>query len=430
MAVVPSDYFEDDWIRQLRKRKGKPVKKAGGTILVYDTGLALDHALRFVEEGHRTYYFLEWRAERYQRVQDYVSGYGYEGLNKVLDWGMVYGFVRYVMFTDVGFGSLADLMRSSGKYVFGSSALGEQLELDRVYMHMKFEELGIGVPKYKVVKGVSSLMNSVENGREQYIKLNIWRGNLETLKVSSKEELRIALESARFGKFAEEVEFMIVEPLDGVEIGVDVFFNGREFLRPYNFGNEVKGTGNQYNKWVEKSIWDDVLEKLEPWLRRANYRGSISLEGFYDGSKISVIDVACRLPYPGGSAIPRYIKNYCDVVLAVSRGEYLKPEVEGKYSCNLLVVKEDANSWTKVTLTKDVPDVVFPRCSMKVSDSEYWSCPGDKIVAVVMGAGDSYEEAVNKALENVKLIKGNVEPVIAVETYTERFKKLKEWGVW
>lgn len=411
------------------------MKQAGigkTSFLVYDTGLALDHALRLLKSGHDVYYFLEWRAERYQRIQDYIPGWGYEGLQKPLDWGMVYDKVETVMFTDVGFGSLADLMRKNGKAVFGASAKGEELELDRVFMIKTFEKLGIKVPKYKIVQGVSGLMNAIEDGKKQFIKLNIFRGNLETCSVESKEEARIVLESAKFGKYAEQMTFIITEPCEGVEVGCDAFFNGKHFLRPYNFGNEVKGTGAQFNKWVESSIWDDVLEKLEPWLAETGYRGNFSLEGFFDGSEITVIDPTCRWFYPGSSAVARYLTNYDEVVYAVAHGLDVTPKPMKPYTCNFIFTRENADSWEKIVLEKPTEDIVFPRCSLKISETEYWACPGDRIVALALGCGDTYEESVKNCIENAQLVKSklNLEAASSIyeQKYLERLRKV--WNVW
>ena len=393
------------------------LEKQMSSFLVYDTGLALDHALRLGRSG-RCYYFVEYRT-RYPRIEDYITGYGFESIVKVLDWGEVLDLVDTILMVDVGFGALNQMLRKAGKFVFGSSPKGDMLELDRVYMIKTMRELGIKTPNVRIFTGVDSLLDHVVDGKKQFLKLNIFRGNLETCPIHSKKEARVYLEQANFGAVENELQFLLTDPVEGVEIGVDAFFNGKEFVRPYNWGNEIKGTGGQMNKVVDSSIWDDVLNKMEPWLAEAGYRGNISFEGIFDGSDIYVIDVTSRLFFPGSSIYPRFIENYAEVIAGIARGEYVEPRWETPYNCLLTAYRSNADVWTRLVIDDAVSgNVAYPRGAVYV-DGENWIAPGDPIVATIMGGGNSLDEAFRVLYESCKGVSA-VETTIAVEA-VERY---------
>jgi len=387
---------------------GKQSKK---TFLVYDSGLALDHALALASRGNKVYYFVEWRA-RNTKMEEHIVGYGYDKIEKILDYGDVYKKADVVVFTDCSFGAIVDKMRLEGVNVFGANKVGSKLEIDRNFMLDKFSELGIKVPDYQVVIGVDELLKRKMDDKKQVVKVdNIYRGNFETCVVETVDELKIALEEARFGVIKNTIKFILTDFVDGVEIGVDAFFNGKRFLRPYHFGNEVKGTNGTFGKWADNSIWDSVFSKLEAWLADVGYRGSISLEGIWDGREITVLDTTARFPYPCGSVYGICIENYDDVIAAVAKGEDIdiKLKDEARYTVQLCFERENLNEWVLVKQKEKSDKIVYPIGSIIV-DGENWIAPGEKIVTVVVGVGDSYEQAKDDAIkEKDKVIIKNSE---------------------
>jgi len=372
----------------------KLFEKQKHSFLWYDTGLSVDHAINLGKQGHNVYYFVEYRT-RFQKLDEYLPGYGFKEIHKILDYGEALDNVETVVFADVGFGALTDLLRKKGYFVFGASVRGEQLELDRIFMLKEFEKLGISVPKYKIVHGVTNLLKAVEGGKK-FVKLNIFRGNFETMKVDTPSELKVEIEQSGFGLVAEDIDFIVTDEVDGIEIGCDVLFNGKEFLRPIGEGNETKGFGAQFNRCVDSSeVWDGVLDKLQPWLAKVGYRGNISLEGIFNGSDISILDVTARLFYPGSTVYPAYLENYADVIYAVARGEYVKPRFAKKYYSVISVQRADSKKWTKVNFPAEFAwkNVFLPTGAVYIN-GEYWCSPGDKLVATITGCGDTFDESI------------------------------------
>lgn len=87
-----------------------------------------------------------------------------------------------------------------------------------------------------------------EFGYPFFLKVDMLRGNLETSKIENKTALLATINKAGFGPFQKNIRFIVSKPIEGIELGVDAWFNGEEFIRPYHWGNEVKGSDCCFGK--------------------------------------------------------------------------------------------------------------------------------------------------------------------------------------
>jgi len=400
----------------------------------YDNKLGLDHAVALAKEGHRVKYFHEWRF-RYMRLEDYMVGRNlHENLQVVEDFfRAIHEGVDVAFIADVGYGYLGDYLRDVlGIPVFGASVLGDKLELYRVWAAEKMKEAGIKTPLYREVVGVDPLIDLGNRlGWDFFVKVNMIRGNMETQRVKSAKELKTIIESAGFGPLRDNVKFIVSEPIEGVELGVDAWFNGDEFVRPYHFGNEVKGTGCCFGKWVNESVWDPVLDRMEKILK-GRYFGTISFEGIYDGSDIYVIDVTSRLAKPASSLQHLSVKGrYGDIVWCVARGKEVEVNPRGKYTVQLGFSFEEPESW--VCLGEPRDDIVVCLYAFGL-DGKIWLHTRDDLSSVVfyVDVGDDFSTLVSRAVsEGYKYAKehGLLFSDVGVRAYKETIEKMKELGI-
>ena len=54
-------------------------------ILVIDTGLHTEHAAKLAQDGHKVYYFSEWR-ETFPQKKKMLIGEGIDGIERVQNW--------------------------------------------------------------------------------------------------------------------------------------------------------------------------------------------------------------------------------------------------------------------------------------------------------------------------------------------------------
>jgi hypothetical protein len=369
--------------------------------LVIDTNIGIDHALALGKLGHKVYYCIDCR-EPYPRMQSTISGRGFSEIKKINDYGKVLYDVDCVIFTDVGYGNLADWLRNDFP-VLGADRISQYLELDRIYAKRIMEEYEIATPKYQIIKGVKKLREFIQDNPEKkfFIKINEFRGNIETFSVSSVEELDLMLGNAGFGPFGDVVEFCVEEASPGVEIGADIFFNGEEFLQPHLYTIEVKGMGN-IARYVEDSVFmEQVFNRIQPYLVENGYHGNISVEGFLDEDGIfRVIDWTTRFPFPGSAIFSRAIKNYDEVLWCTASGEHTSLVIEEPFWVEMGIYTSD-QIWKEIHFPAEYyPHIGFRRVVKK--DDRFIYVPGDSLVCTISTGGYSLREAMNACLNVAK----------------------------
>ena len=408
-------------------------------VLVIDTGLAIDHAMRFVEEGCVVYYFLTGFMSAFPTFQETVVGDGFP-LEKVEDWGGVVDKVGLVYVTDNVFPQLAEYLRKRGKLVYGPSPELVRWESDRVYGYQKMQEYNIDVPPGKICKGKDELISYIrEKEKEEkrvWVKIeNRFRGQIETFSVATAEEAETMLGQAGLGPYIDEAQFLVQENVDGVEVGCDGYVTPDGVLEPIAYTIEKKGRGNVV-VWQRGSDFIDMwYDKVMDVVVEDNYRCNLSVEAIWNGKDFYVLEPTPRNPYPVSSLYPRFIKNWVDVVWAVAEGKVIEVDVdwEEPYMVELTISTSEKDLMRVI----DVPDelvkwngegIGFRRVVKK--GGNLWYIPGDSIIATVNVRGRNIDACFKKAEEIVDEVKCSFVEVdwTIKDDVVEDIKKLEGMG--
>lgn len=376
-------------------------------VLFIDTNLGLEHALRFGRDGYETFYAVV-HGQPYPKMADEICGYGFDEIKKIWDWGQgLEEGAKTIIFTDSGFGYLAEWLRSRGYHVIGADGISEKLELDRYYVRKVFTRLGIDIPPARVVKGVDNVKRVIteKGGKNVVVKISRVRGDVETFKTNDPYEAEIMLSRGGFKIFGDDVIFILEEEIKACEVGIDTWFNGKEFIGIVAETIELKGAGN-ITKFVpiEDSLWYGVLQKLEPWLRKNGYVGMFCMEGFYDGNVVKVTDVTPRFPYICSYAYPKVINNYSEFLMGVASGEDVILEPKAKYSTQIGVYTDDPDTWRRIRYDRDDGDMIAYRRVIKDKEGHIWFVPGDYVVGVGISANNVMRRAINEAIIRAEAI--------------------------
>jgi phosphoribosylamine---glycine ligase len=240
-------------------------------------------------------------------------------IEQVTDWRDQLAWVRdagnegVIIFESVseGFGALQDQLRSEGYQVIGGSAFGDGLENDRAFAQQLLAEHGFPAGH------VHEFRDAVE--ADAFIDANPGR---YVLKFSGPD---YASSDNYIGQFAdgrdvramlrqrrdEPTTFILMDFIDGVEMGIGAYFDGERFLTPACLDWEHKrffagdmgeltgemGTVATFND--STSFFERTLGLLEPVFRGHGHIGYINLNTIVNDQGIWPLEFTCRFGYPG-----------------------------------------------------------------------------------------------------------------------------------
>jgi hypothetical protein len=402
--------------------------------LVIDSGLYVELANALSDNGrHRVLYYTS-TGSAFPSYKEVASGHKFENLEKVNDiqfWSCVEKADAIVTF-DVGMNGMIDYLRKKypNKSVFGAGR-GEQLENNRLGFKKTLQALKLPCIPYEVIKGFSNLRKYLEANPKKVVKIDVYRGDFETLKVDDFESVKQILKDREphFGIFSEEVQFIVEDMVDCVvETGFDGFFNGSEF-KAFSYGYEVDKNLYLGKVSIEvPEVLSSTLETMKPIFERFGYRGCLSTEERIVSEKEHYfIDPCCRGPLPLGVLYSRFIKNWPEVVYKVGRGEEFEIDCDHKYVGAFALGTTNAKEYfTKVKIKEGHRDDFRFLMATQNEKGDYYAVKGHESVIVAVAGGDSPKEVVEALKKNVENVEAFNLETGEIEGIDEVFKKIED----
>jgi phosphoribosylamine---glycine ligase len=254
-----------------------------------------------------------------------------------LDW---VGKEGLIIFDDVGYGEEQDSLRAAGYKVIGGSRDGDRLEQDREYGQHVLKEAGVSTPATFMTLRLSldqAIDHIKSHGGQWVIKHNTHNTTLTYVSVIDDGSDAIDM-LMRYKNLDEDThEFSIQKKVDGVEIALGRFFNGRDWVGPIVFNREHKhlaagdtgplgaetGTLMWYEYDAGNRIFEQTLGKLREHLSRSRYIGYIDLNCIIAGpDEIYPLELTSRF----GSSTNQLqsemnITTWHDFFHAIARGQ-------------------------------------------------------------------------------------------------------------
>jgi phosphoribosylamine---glycine ligase len=350
-----------------------------------------DLAYRLKKEGCDVKLFIEKKSEK-QSFNGLVS--------KTNDWHKELAWVGkndgLIVFDDVGYGDMQDKLRKEGFLVFGGSGLGDRLELDRV-----FGQESLKINK-KVLNNFSTKSLSINSAIEYVTKekgkwvikqnynhdttLN-YIGMLE----DGSDVINI-LEKYK-NRFGAKHIVSLQKKVEGVEIAIGRFFNGKKWIGPFVINFEHKhffdgdigplggetGTLMWYSDQNNK-LFLNTLNKLTSVLKKSNYKGYVDVNCIINEGIIFPLEITSRF---GSSTIETqqeiHLSPWSDFLFSLAKGLDYELKYKKGYCINvaLTVPPFPYNTNDKNIINKNTG--IFFEKSLNESDFEHIHFEGVKV---------------------------------------------------
>lgn len=268
-----------------------------------------------------------------------------------------------------------------GDVTFGATSKGATyLERDRDLLDRILKEFGLPIPDTEIVTGVMNLIEHLADKDECFVKVSNFRDDVETWHHDefTKTIIQAAEWLKQLGPFADKVPFRVQKPIDAeVEVGLDTFFCGGQFLAPSVIGYECKD--KLYAGRVTKELPDmiyDASHALEDYLRAVYYNNFISTEMRItkDGTAY-MTDVTTRCPIPPGAAMIYNLNNLSQIIENGSHGKATDIDWVDPYIVEVIISSSALrDDWLEVRFDPEWRRAVCMRNFCKV-DGKYWIAP-------------------------------------------------------
>ncbi|HYG47238.1 MAG TPA: hypothetical protein VD846_04770 [Allosphingosinicella sp.] len=267
--------------------------------------------MRLVADGHDVKVFVEDEGARgtmaglVPRTGDWRSE---------LDWVGREGIIIFEAVSE-GYGALQDRLRAEGYQVIGGSAFGDRLENDRAFAQELLAGLGLNTARVRHFDGPAAGDAFLAANPGRYVLKfsgpDFPSGDNYVGQLADGADVRAML-AARFrARGGEAASYIIMDHVDGVEMGVGAYFDGRRFLAPACLDWEHKrffagdmgeltgemGTVATYDG--SRKFFELTLARLEPVLREQSHVGYVNLNTIVNADGIWPLELTCRFGYPG-----------------------------------------------------------------------------------------------------------------------------------
>lgn len=285
-------------------------------------------ALKLKKEGCRVKLFIE-----HHKQQKCLNGFIEKTKNwkKELNW---VGKEGLIIFDDVGYGKEQDSLRKKGYNVVGGSTGGDKLEKDRKFGQDILSKNGmLVVPTYNFSACGKAIKFIKSNPKAWVIKQNTHESALSYVGVF--DDGKDAIDLLKNYKKIGIKNISLQEKINGIEVSINRYFNGQDWVGPSEITIEHKSlfndnlgpkTGEMGNlMWYddnEGSLFKETLLRLKPFLKKSNFRGDIDINCLINEDKVYPIEITSRFGCPiTYSQSVMHLSPWYEFLSAVARGK-------------------------------------------------------------------------------------------------------------
>jgi len=351
-----------------------------------------------------------------------------------LDWIRAAGPDGIILFEAVsdGLGALQDSLRAEGFNVVGGSAFGDRLENDRAFAQQLLADLGLAVAGTWEFSSVAHADAFIAARPGRYVlkfsgpgfassdnHVGTWPDGADIR----------AILAARAPGIGEGTRFILMDRIDGLEMGVGAYFDGRDFLRPACLDWEHKRffTGNLGELTGEMGtvatfdrsdrFFERTLARVAPLLRDHGHVGYVNLNTIVNEAGIWPLEFTCRFGYPGYAVLdPLQATKWAELLAMMTKARAADFRTHPAFSVGVVLTTPPFPYSRKevdapVGLPVFLPDDLTPEDRRHIHFGEIGSAGGRLVTSglygwtmVVTGTAPTIEQAREEAYRRVRRI--------------------------
>lgn len=238
------------------------------------------------------------------------------------DWQQELGWIAeaaeqgLIVFETADQGAVQDDLRAQGFQVIGGSALGDRLEGDREYGQSILRQAGLRTASSHTFSSYREALDFLSGRHQRYVLKFNGTHSLRTknyiAQASDSRDLAALLQFHANSEATHELlDFVLMEYIEGIEIGVGGYFNGSVFLDtacidfehkrffPGELGELTGEMGTVVSYDGSAALRDFVLRPLAGVLRDGGYCGYINVNLMANADGLWPLEFTSRFGYPG-----------------------------------------------------------------------------------------------------------------------------------
>ncbi|HYW57144.1 MAG TPA: phosphoribosylamine--glycine ligase [Polaromonas sp.] len=234
-----------------------------------------------------------------------------------LEWIHQAGDQGIILFESASMGKEQDELRRQGFQVIGGSAYGDRLEADRTFGQEVCRSIGLRTAASHSFTRYADAMDFLKKRGGRYVlKFNganspRTRNYIGEMEDSADMLALLTMYSHAAPADVDEPDFVLMEYLQGVEVGVGAYFNGDDFLdavcidfeHKRFFAGELGELTGEMGTIVSyrgaRKLFAATLAPLAPLLRASAYCGYININLIVNEAGVWPLEFTSRFGYPG-----------------------------------------------------------------------------------------------------------------------------------
>ena len=266
-------------------------------------------------------------SEAGHEVKAYIGTPQWQGIlagliQRTDDWKQELDWIRegdgIIIFEAADCGELQDALRKDGFSVIGGSAIGDRMESDRDFGQSCMRQAGMTTAATQNFTDFGQAIDFIQSRPRRYVLKLSGLGHASSANVVGEMEdgsdIAALLRRHRTGWPADTPpNFILMDHVSGVEVGVGGYFNGEQFLDavvidwehkkffPGDMGELTGEMGTLLSYRNGGPLFDATLSKMAPQLRSYGYVGYININTIVNQDGIWPLEFTCRFGYPGAA---------------------------------------------------------------------------------------------------------------------------------